>query len=234
MAARQAIGESTAAWRARGGGQTTVATRQSSSGVSSAARARVAGLFKEAKALYAPGGEYMKGIEAQLARGSKKAVATGMQSLAAAGLAGTSMTGGLGLQYEEDVAMPARSQATTARLGALSGLLQAEAGATANLATRYSTSPGSYGGGGGGGSATPGFRTTSTPRPSTTRQPEAKKLPTLSAFPSLIGAAKKEPTGYKGIFYGADFYKKPAATTPSASSLMQQADVYNISGRYFS
>ncbi len=195
MAARQAIGESTAAWKARGGGQAAVTTRQSSSGVSSATRARVAGLFKEAKAMYAPGGEYMKGIEAQLERGGKKAVATGMQGLAAAGLGGTSMMGGLGLKYEEDVATPARSQATTARLGALSGLLQAEAGATANLATRYSTSPGSYGGGGGGGGgATPGFRTTSTPRPSTTRQPAAKKQPGF-IWPNLFGKTAARPTG---------------------------------------
>jgi len=206
---------------------------RSSSGVSAADRARVSGLFKEAKALYAPGGEYMKGIEAELERGGKKAVATGMQGLAAAGLAGTSMMGGLGLKYEEDVATPARSRATTARLGALSSLLQAEAGATASLATRYSaSSAGAYGGGGGGGAATPGFRTTSTPRPTTTKAPEARKLPTLSAFPRLAGAAKKQPTGYKGVFYGADYYKKKAAA-PSASSLMQQADKYNISGRYF-
>ncbi len=165
----------------------SIASRSSTSGVSSATRARVTGLFKEAKAMYAPGGDYMKGIEAQLERGGEKAVATGMQGLAAAGLGGTSMMGGLGLKYEEDVATPARSQATTARLSALSSLLQAEAGATANMATRYSTSPGgSYGGGGGGGSYTPA-RTTSARRPSTTRQPEARKLPTLSAFPSLTG-----------------------------------------------
>ena len=163
----------------------SIAPRLSTSGVNSATRARVAGLFKEAKAMYAPGGEYMKGIEAQLERGGKKAVATGMQGLAAAGLGGTSMMGGLGLKYEEDVATPARSQATTARLGALSNLLQAEAGATANMATRYSTSPGgSYGGGGGGGGSYTPARTTSTRRPSTTA---TKKRPTLNAFSSLFG-----------------------------------------------
>ncbi len=199
--------------------KTRVANR-ASSGVSSATRARVAGLFKEAKAMYAPGGEYMKGIEAQLERGGKKAVATGMQGLAAAGLGGTSMMGGLGLKYEEDVATPARSQATTARLSALSGLLQAEAGATVNLATRYSTSPGaSYGGGGGGGGYAPA-RATSARRPSTTQQPTTRKVrPTLSAFSSLFGQNKRTSgrftptgdTGYKGVYFGKAFYNLPAA-----------------------
>ncbi len=175
----------------------SIASRSSTSGVSSATRARVTGLFKEAKAMYAPGGDYMKGIEAQLERGGEKAVATGMQGLAAAGLGGTSMMGGLGLKYEEDVATPARSQATTARLSALSSLLQAEAGATANMATRYSTSPGSYGGGGGGGggSYTPA-RTTSTRRPSSR---SSMQKPVSGAFnnlfPNLFGGAKASSSG---------------------------------------
>ncbi|KKL63083.1 hypothetical protein LCGC14_2178640, partial [marine sediment metagenome] len=151
MASRQAIGESTAAWKARGGGQMTVASRTSTSGVSSATRRQVSSLFAEAKKIYEPGGGYMAGTEAGIARGSKRAVASGVQQLASAGLAGTSIVGGLGKKYEEEIGMPIRQQATTARLGALAGLLQAEAGATASLATRYSTSPVSYGGGGGGG-----------------------------------------------------------------------------------
>lgn len=233
MAARQAIGESTAAWKARGGGQATAATRTATSGVSAAVRRQVSGLFKEAKALYAPGGEYMKGIETQLVRGQKKAVATGMQGLAAAGLAGTSMAGGLGLRYEEDVGAPARAQATTARLGALAGLLQAEAGATASLATRYATQPSvSYGGRGGG--ATPGFPVRQVSRQAAAPKAEPQPIPRLN-LPAL-GAAKKEPTGYKGVFFGADYYRRqqqPQAAPISGGSLMQQADVYNISGRYF-
>lgn len=208
--------------------------RTATSGVSATVRRRVSGLFKEAKALYAPGGEYMKGIEAQLVRGQKKAVATGMQALAGAGLAGTSMAGGLGLRYEEEVGVPTRARATTERLGALAGLLQAEAGATASLATRYATTPAPVARGGG--AAAPGFPVRRTPRPTAAPTPAAKKLPTLSAFPSLTGAVKKEPTGYRGIFYGAEYYKRqrqPQTTpVPSASSLMQQADPYNISG-YF-
>ncbi len=217
----------------------SAASRTTSSGVSSATRAQVAGLFKEAKAMYAPGGEYMKGIEAQLERGGKKAVATGMQGLAAAGLGGTSMMGGLGLKYEEDVATPARSQATTARLGALSGLLQAEAGATANLATRYSTSPGSYGGGGGGGGYAPA-RTTSTRRPSTTRQPSTTQQPVST--PPLLNKGPKQlfkepaPAGqWQGTIGGTDFYSTgtggytqrltPTASTPKKKPFSNYYDV---------
>lgn len=218
MAARQAIGESTAAWRARGGGSSTVASRTSSSGVSLATRRYVSGLFKEAKAMYAPGGGYMKGIEAQLKRGGEKAVATGMQNLAAGGLASTSMAGGLGLKYEEDVATPARATAETQRMGALAGLLQAEAGAISNLATRYSTSPGGYGGGGGGGGAS------YAPRPvaSATRQPAASATSTarLKKFPAIFGKASSpaeavptlsQGTGYKGVYFGKAYYDLPAS-----------------------
>ncbi len=112
-----------------------------SSGVGDATRERTRGLYAEAKKLYAPGGDFMKGTEAQLARGKKRSVASGMQGLAAAGLAGTSMMGGLGKKYEEEVAQPALAVATTARLSALSGLLREEAGMEASLATRYSTTP---------------------------------------------------------------------------------------------
>lgn len=189
---------------------------------------KVSGLFKQAKALYAPGGEYMSGIEAQLTRGSKKAVATGMQGLAAAGLAGTSMMGGLGLKYEEDVAAPVRAQATTARLGALSGLLQAEASAELQMAPRFE--PITFGGGGRGrGSSFTPTRTTSTRGPTTTRQPAATKLPTLSAFPGLAGATKKEPTGYKGVFFGADYYKRQQQQK-TVSATKPFSDYYDVGG----
>lgn len=213
----------------------TATSRTASSGVSAATRAQVSSLFAEAKKLYAPGGEFMAGTETAISRGRKGAVASGVQELASAGLAGTSIVGGLGKKYEEEVGMPTRERATTARLGALAGLLQTEAGATASLATRYSTSPtASYGGGGGGGGgriATP-RRTTAQPRATTQPQPLPRlNLPTLKA-------AKKEPTGYKGIFFGADFYKRQqqqpqTAPTVSGSDLMQQADKYNLSGMYF-
>ena len=190
MAIRQAIGESTAAWKARGGGQATVASRTATSGVSAAARRQVSSLFAEAKKIYEPGGGFMAGTEAAISRGSKRAVASGVQQLASVGLAGTSIIGGLGKKYEEEVGMPARAQATTTRLGALAGLLQAEAGATASLATRYSTSPSTSYGGGGGGSG--GFA----PRPATSkRQPMAATTPQAQPLPRLNLPGVKRPSG---------------------------------------
>jgi hypothetical protein len=154
--------------------------------------------------MYAPGGEYMAGTEAGLERGQKKAVATGMQNLAASGMAGTSMAGGLGMMYEEDIAAPTRARATTERLGALAGLLQQQAGTEAQLASRYTTTTGAAAGGGGGGympSAAP------TRRPAAAAAAPAKaKVPTLSAFPSLTTA--KQPTGYQGVYFGKAFYDK--------------------------
>ncbi len=96
-------------------------------------------LFAEAKELYAPEGEFMAGTEAAISRGAKRSVASGVQQLASAGLGGTSIVGGLGKKYEEEVGMPTRARATTARLGALAGLLQAEAGAELQMAGRTTT-----------------------------------------------------------------------------------------------
>ncbi len=214
------------------------------SGIGAAAGANIGRLFEEAKALYAPGGGYMEGIEAQLTRGSKKAVATGMQNLAASGLASTSMAGGLGLKYEEDVATPARAQATTARLSALSSLLAQEAGVQMQTAPRYgyqapqqqmrSPTPSSQPRAATGGRA-----------PSTTR-PRPQPLPGAGdPTKGLLKTPKREPTGYQGVFFGADYYRQqqqrrtpPVGTSDSyysgsLGSVMQQADPYDISGRYF-
>ena len=227
----QATGESTAKYlsaKSRLGGSAS-GTRTTTSGVSAAARRQVSSLFAEAKKIYAPGGGFMAGTEAAITRGSKRAVASGVQQLASAGLAGTSIVGGLGKKYEEEVGMPARAQATTARLGALAGLLQAEAGATASLATRYSTSPASYGGGGGGGG---GGRRTITPRRTTAQSGAATRpqpLPTLN-LPTLK-AAKREPTGYKGIYFGADYYKRQQQQQPTASvSSKPLSSYYDVGG----
>ena len=166
------------------------ANRTTSSGVSAATRRQVSSLFAEAKKIYEPGGGFMAGTEAAISRGSKRAVASGVQQLASAGLAGTSIVGGLGKKYEEEVGMPTRARATTARLGALAGLLQAEAGATASLATRYSTSPSTSYGGGGGGSG--GFA----PRPATSkRQPMAATTPQAQPLPRLNLPGVKRPSG---------------------------------------
>ena len=114
-------------------------TTRTVSGASAASIAQVRNLFKEAKALYAPEGAFMGGIEAQLARTEKRAVASGMQGLVSAGLAGTSLAGGLGKKFQEEVAVPALAQAESTRLSSLAGLYQSQASAEANLATRYTT-----------------------------------------------------------------------------------------------
>lgn len=116
--------------------RTTTTTR---TGVSATSIANIRKLFKEAKELFAPEGAFMGGIEAQLARTEKRAVASGMQGLAAAGLAGTSMAGGLGKKFQEEVAMPQLARAETTRLSSLAGLLQSQAGAETQLAPRFTT-----------------------------------------------------------------------------------------------
>ena len=118
-------------------------TTSTVSRTSAASIAQIRNLFKEAKTLFAPEGAFMGGIEAQLARTEKRAVASGMQGLAAAGLAGTSMAGGLGKKFQEEVAVPALAQAETTRLSSLAGLLQSQASAEATLAPRFTTQYGS-------------------------------------------------------------------------------------------
>lgn len=78
--------------------------------------------FKRAIARYRPGGAYGKGVEAALERGRVKAVAGGMQGLVSAGLAGTTMMGGLGKKFEEEIAMPTRARVEETRAGKLSEL----------------------------------------------------------------------------------------------------------------
>ena len=194
--------------------------------------ARIRSLFGEAKALYAPGGEYMKGIEASISRGGKRAVASGVQQLASAGLAGTSIVGGLGKKYEEEVGMPARGRATTARLGALAGLLQAEAGAELQMSLRPPiTIGGGYGGSRGGGG---GRRTTT---PSVAPRTTAARPQSLPPLNQQLKTPKREPTGYQGIFYGADYYRRQQQQTapmgPPLSSFVSSkplSNYYDVGG----
>jgi len=58
--------------------------------------------------IFKPGGEYGAGIEAMIARGEKKSVASGMQNLVSAGLSNTTMPMHLQQTYEEEVGMPTR------------------------------------------------------------------------------------------------------------------------------
>ena len=93
--------------------------------------------ISEAKAYYQPGGGFGKGVEAGLERGRTKAMASGMQGLVSAGLAGTTMAGGLGKKYEEEVAAPTRFNVEDQRAQALSGIAMQQAGMSqqSNLAT---------------------------------------------------------------------------------------------------
>jgi len=84
--------------------------------------------IQKAKAQYAPGGGFGKGIEAGLERGRVKAMASGMQHLVGAGLAGTTMAGGLGLRYEEEVGAPVRAGLEERRAQAISGIEMQQAG----------------------------------------------------------------------------------------------------------
>jgi len=71
---------------------------------------------------YAPGGGFMKGIEAGIERGGTRAVASGMQGLVSAGMANTTQAGGLGKRYEEEVGAPTRAGAETTRMQSLASL----------------------------------------------------------------------------------------------------------------
>lgn len=84
--------------------------------------------IQKAKAYYEPGGGFGKGVEAGLERGRVKAMASGMQGLVSAGLAGTTMAGGLGKKYEEEVGAPTRLSVEEQRAQALSGIEMAQAG----------------------------------------------------------------------------------------------------------
>ena len=102
----------------------TPAATSTGGGISSTALAAL----RKAKAQYAPGGGFGKGIEAGLERGRVKAVSAGMQNLVSAGLAGTTMAGGLGMRFEEEVAAPTRAGLEGERARAISGIEMAEAG----------------------------------------------------------------------------------------------------------
>lgn len=103
--------------------RTTPAT-PAAGGINKAALAAI----QRAKAYYEPGGGFGKGVEAGLERGRVKAVSAGMQHLVGAGLAGTTMAGGLGKRYEEEVGMPARLGVEERRAQAISGIEMAQAG----------------------------------------------------------------------------------------------------------
>ena len=66
------------------------------------------GLYDQMIKGWKKGGGFAKGAKAGLARARTKSMASGMQSLASSGLAGTTMAAGLGKKWEEEVGTPAR------------------------------------------------------------------------------------------------------------------------------
>ena len=83
--------------------------------------------IQKAIAYYKEGGGFGKGVEAQLGRAEKQAVASGTQSLVSAGLAGTTMGAGLSKKFQEEVGMPTRAGVEEQRAQALSSLEMAKA-----------------------------------------------------------------------------------------------------------
>jgi hypothetical protein len=105
-------------------------------------------------------GTVQKATEATLDRGRTKSVAQGMQSLVSSGLSSTTTAAGLGKQFEEEVASPARLQAediaSQREMQALAGRagfierredIGPSFGDIANLAAQAANTPGAAGSG---------------------------------------------------------------------------------------
>ena len=108
--------------------QTPAQVRTATAPAAGGMNAETLAAIERAKAQYAPGGGFGKGTEAGLERGRVKAMASGMQGLVGAGLAGTTMAGTLGKKYEEEVGTPTRLGVEERRAQALSGIEMAQAG----------------------------------------------------------------------------------------------------------
>lgn len=99
---------------------TAAAAPAAPAGPSVSPEARTA--LQAAMARYEPGGGYGQGVETALERGRTQAMSGGMQNLVSSGLAGTTIAGGLGKKYEQEVAAPARAQVEENRASAISSL----------------------------------------------------------------------------------------------------------------
>ena len=147
------------------------------SGPSVSSEARTA--LQKAMAQYQPGGGLGVGVEAGLERGRVKALSSGMQHLVSAGLAGTTMAGGLGKKYEEEVAAPARARVEDIRAEKLSSLQlmlaqMEQGGYQAGLGREFQATQAALGRQFQGTQAAQRIRqTTPTPTPISTRQPSA-------------------------------------------------------------
>ena len=68
----------------------------------------VRGIYGNLASIYAPGGSFGAGYEAQLSRSKEQDVASGMQALVSGGMQNTTQAAGLGKKWEEDVGATAR------------------------------------------------------------------------------------------------------------------------------
>lgn len=84
--------------------------------------------YDQVIAKYQPGGEYMKGLEAQLEREREKTMAAGMQGLVGRGLSGTTMGQSQAMQFAEDVAAPTRARMEDVRMDKLVEAMTGRAG----------------------------------------------------------------------------------------------------------
>jgi len=84
--------------------------------------------YDEVIAKYQPGGEYMRGLEAQLEREREKTMAAGMQNLVGRGLSGTTLGQTQAMQFAEDVAAPTRARMEDIRMDKLVEAMTGKAG----------------------------------------------------------------------------------------------------------
>jgi hypothetical protein len=96
-------------------------------------------IFDKMIGQYETGGTFEKATEATLARGEKKAVAQGTQSLVSSGLASTTTAAGLGKKYQEEVGEPARARAADVSTQRMNEALSQKAGF---IERREDTGPG--------------------------------------------------------------------------------------------
>lgn len=89
---------------------------------------QIMSLSDQLASIYAPGGAFGAGHEAQLGRAKEKDVSSGMQALVGSGLAGTTQAAGLGKKWEEEVGAPARLKLEDLRMGRYADALSQKMG----------------------------------------------------------------------------------------------------------
>jgi len=97
----------------------------------------VRGIYGNLANLYAPGGAFGKGYEAQLERSKERDVASGMQALVSSGLQNTTQAAGLGKKWEEEVGAPARLKLEDLRMDRYAQTQRDLAGFTERIENPY-------------------------------------------------------------------------------------------------